>query len=95
MHRRHWTEAENRPTSDEDRAAIAVGYMRYVGDLASAWIVDGAPKWEHTQEMAVWYTEKWRQAVRRQEHLMGSRAADALAAMRDDEQTGLVAPLCV
>jgi len=95
MHRRHWAEAENIPTSDEDRAVHAVSCTRYVGDLVSAWIVDGVPKWEHTQETAVWYTEKWRQAMRGQEHLMGSRAADALAAMRDDTQTGLVAPLCV
>jgi len=95
MHRRHWAEAENQPTSDENRAEIAVRYTRYVGDLASAWIVDGAPKWEHTQETAVWYTEKWRQSMRRREHLMGSRATDALAAMRDDNQTGLVGPLSV
>jgi hypothetical protein len=80
MNRRHWTEAEGRETADEDRARIVMG-MRYVGDLASAWIVDGATKWEHSQEAAAWYTEEWRQAVRGRANMMGSRAAEALAAI--------------
>jgi len=95
MHRRHWAEAgrrtrEGRATADEDRAHIAGGDMRYVGGLASAWIVDGAAKWEHSKEAAVWYSEEWRHGVRRHAHLMGSRATEALAAMRDDQpRTGL------
>ena len=60
--------------------------MRYLGDLASEWVVDGAAKWEHSQEAAAWYTKEWRQAVRAQGHLMGTRATEALAAMRDDAE---------
>jgi small-conductance mechanosensitive channel len=93
MHRRHWNEAEGRPTANEDRALI-IGLngagMRFVGDLASAWIVDGAAKWEQSQEATAWYTEEWRQVVRGSAHLMGSRATEALAAMRDDRQTRLL-----
>ena len=84
MHRRHWAEAEGRPTADEDRSHIAVNSTRYVGDLVCAWIVEGAAKWDHSQEAAAWYTKEWRQAVRAQGHLMGTRATEALAAMRDD-----------
>jgi hypothetical protein len=84
MHRRHWAEAEGRPTADKDRSAIALGDLRYVGDLACAWIVEGATKWDHSQEAAAWYTKEWRQAVRAHAHWLGPRATEALAAMRDD-----------
>jgi hypothetical protein len=80
MHRRHWREAEGRPTADEDRARIVMN-MRYLGDLASEWVVDGAAKWEHSQEAAAWYTEKWRQAVRGKlyAHAKSSRATSSRA----------------
>jgi hypothetical protein len=66
-----------------------------VGDLASAWIVDGAAKWEHSREAAAWYTEKWRQIVRGHAHLMGAGATEAVAAMRDDRQRTVLTSLAV
>jgi hypothetical protein len=104
IHRRHWAEAEGRPTADKDRSLTAFGSLRYVGDLACAWIVEGAAKWDHSQEAAAWYTKEWQQAVmqavRAHAHVLGPRAAEALAAMRDDthaepEDSRVLAALCV
>jgi len=83
LHRRQWDEAEGRPTGDEDRSTWACdSELRYVGDLASAWIVKGAPGW--ALQRPAWYTEGWRERVRAKAHLMGETgAAAALAAMAE------------
>jgi hypothetical protein len=94
MHRRHWAEAAGRPTADEDRVSLASGNsVQYVADLASAWILDSAAKWE--QDAAAWYTAEWRQSMRRKSHLMGPRATEALTAMRDDSQRTVLASLTI
>jgi len=104
MNSRNWANAVGRATADEDRAHMLVHNTRYLGDLACAWIVDGAVKWELLQ--AAWYTEEWRQLVRSRAHLMGPRATEALAALdrqplrsklakKRDERTELESTLCV
>jgi hypothetical protein len=79
--RRHWAEAEGRPTAEADRASIAARAkrFRYVGDLVCAWIVQGAQDWE--REQPEWYTEAWRAIVRANLHLLGEGGSAALAAI--------------
>jgi hypothetical protein len=88
MHRRHWEEAAERPNGDADRAYIAarMGYMRYVGDLASAWIEKGAAGWERSPPE--WYTAAWRDALRARVHLLGEHGPRALALIRSDVDGG-------
>jgi len=82
FHRRHWVQFAKSPalpgTADKDRAHFAgCESLRYLGDLASAWIVQGAAEWIRTQPS--WCTEQWRDGVRKHVHFLGERAPEVLA----------------
>jgi hypothetical protein len=84
MHRRHWMQvAEWTATADEDRAYLTNSEnVRYLGDLASEWIVQRAAEWELTRPE--WYTEQWRRSVFEYAHFLGE--AEGAGSVGGDEQ---------